>query len=595
MQNADTLLRVIRQRGQCKQPLERVYRLLFNRELYLIAYGRIARNAGAMTPGSTAETVDGMSLAKIDRIIDLLRFERYRWTPARRVYIEKKRSTKRRPLGLPPWSDKLLQEVIRLILDAYYEPQFSPASHGFRPQRGCHTALHDIHHTWTGTTWFIEGDIAQCFDTLDHTVLIAILATSIHDNRFLRLIRELLQAGYLENWTYTRTLSGTPQGGVVSPLLANIYLNQLDTFVETTLIPQYTQGTRRRIAPAYNRVMSRAHYLMKTGHQAAGLRMRKQAQAMPALDPMQPGYRRLRYVRYADDFLLGFVGPRSEAEDIKQRLGTYLHETLKLALSTEKTLITHAKSSAARFLGYAIRVQKNDRKRDRRGQRSLNGTISLRVPPDVIKTKCRSYMAHGSPRHRPEMEFDAVFSIIAHYQQEYRGMVNYYHLAMNRSTHLAYLRWVMELSLVKTLAQKLKISVSQVYSRYKTRVQTPEGPRVALQVSVPRVGKPPLVATWGGLSLKRQATWEHMDDPQPAIFNTQRTELVQRLLADECELCGARDSIQVHHIRALRDLQKRGRTPKPAWVMTMAARRRKTLIVCQRCHMDIHHGRVTGP
>lgn len=217
MQSAKVILTVIQERGRRGLPLERIYRQLFNRDLYLLAYGRIYRNQGAMTPGSTTETVDGMSLAKIDTITDALRQERYHWTPVRRTYITKKHSTKQRPLGLPSWSDKLLQEVIRLILEAYFEPQFSDRSHGFRPGRGCHTALREIQHTWTGTAWFIEGDIAQCFDTLDHSLLLNTLSKHIHDNRFVHLIGELLKAGYLENWKYNRTISGTPQGSVVTP------------------------------------------------------------------------------------------------------------------------------------------------------------------------------------------------------------------------------------------------------------------------------------------------------------------------------------------------------------------------------------------
>ena len=231
MRNAATILGIIRDRGKRGLPLEDIYRQLFNPQLYLLAYGRIYRNAGAMTPGTTAETVDGMSLEKIAAIIDALRQERYRWTPVRRIYIEKKHSTKKRPLGIPSWSDKLLQEVIRLLLEAYYDPQFSPHAHGFRPHRGCHTALDEIAHKWVGTTWFVEGDIRACFDTLDHTVLMTTLREKLHDNRFLRLIETLLQAGYLEEWRYHATLSGSPQGAVLSPLLSNIYLDKLDNYV----------------------------------------------------------------------------------------------------------------------------------------------------------------------------------------------------------------------------------------------------------------------------------------------------------------------------------------------------------------------------
>src|SRR4051794_24005684 len=222
MRNAETILTIVRERGKKGQNLEDVYRQLYNPDLYLRAYGRIYRNAGAMTKGTTEETVDGMSKRKIEEVIELLRNERYRWTPVRRTFIPKKNG-KLRPLGLPTWSDKLLQEVMRSLLEAYYEPQFSDHSYGFRPHRGCHTALNTIKHTWNGTRWFIEGDITRCFDEIDPQLLLAILRERLHDHRFLRLIQHLLQAGYVEQWTYHTTPSGTPQGSGVSPILTNIY------------------------------------------------------------------------------------------------------------------------------------------------------------------------------------------------------------------------------------------------------------------------------------------------------------------------------------------------------------------------------------
>ena len=245
MQSAETVLDVLRERGRRGLPCEQLYRQLFNPHLYLMAYGRLYSNHGAMTPGADGETADGMSLAKIGRVIDALRHERYRFQPAKRVYIPKK-SGKLRPLGLPSWSDKLVGEVIRLLLEAYYEPRFSGRSHGFRPGRGCHTALSEVAHNWTGTTWFIEGDISDCFGSLDHSVMLSILTENIHDNRFLRLIKQMLQAGYLEDWEWNATLSGCPQGGVVSPVLSNIYLDRLDKFAETVLIPEYTRGALRK-------------------------------------------------------------------------------------------------------------------------------------------------------------------------------------------------------------------------------------------------------------------------------------------------------------------------------------------------------------
>ncbi|CCK24462.1 RNA-directed DNA polymerase [Streptomyces davaonensis JCM 4913] len=254
MQCAETVLGVLRERGRRGLPCNELYRQLFNPQLYLLAYGRLYSNKGAMTPGVTGETVDGMSLGKIEHVIDALRHERYRWSPARRVYIPKGRgSAKLRPLGLPPWSDKLVGEVVRLLLEAYYEPTFSKFSHGFRPRRGCHTALREVANTWTGTVWFVGGDISQCFDRLDHDVMLRILGEKIHDNRFLRLMRNMLKAGYMEDWIWNATHSGSPQGGVVSPILSNIYLHKMDEFVENVLIPKYTRGKVRKQSREFGR------------------------------------------------------------------------------------------------------------------------------------------------------------------------------------------------------------------------------------------------------------------------------------------------------------------------------------------------------
>jgi len=236
MRTAETILNIIQDRGRRKLPLDDVYRQMFNPDMYLRAYAKLYKNDGAMTPGTTEETVDGMSQEKIAKIIEAIRYERWHWTPVRRVEIPKSNG-KMRPLGMPTWSDKMVQEVIRSILEAYYEPQFSKHSHGFRPKRGCHTALIEIQNVWKGTKWFIEGDIKGCFDHIDHHILMTILRENIQDNRFLRLIEGALKAGYCEEWTYHPSLSGTPQGGIGSPILSNIYMDRLDRFVQETLMP----------------------------------------------------------------------------------------------------------------------------------------------------------------------------------------------------------------------------------------------------------------------------------------------------------------------------------------------------------------------
>jgi group II intron reverse transcriptase/maturase len=302
MRNAETILDIIRNRGQRGLPVQDVYRLLYQRDLYLRAYGKIYRNKGAMTEGVTLETVDEMSLKKIDAIIALLRNERYRWTPVRRTYIPKKNDkAKLRPLGLPTWSDKLLQEVIRSILEAYYEPQFSEHSHGFRPKRGCHTALREVLQKGRGTKWFIEGDISACFDKIDHTILLNTLRKSFHDNRFILLLNGLLKAGYLEDWKFNNTFSGAAQGSLVGPIFSNIVLNRLDKYVCEQIVPDYTRGTQRKKNPPYDRLIMQASEARKQNDWKYAHRLIQQAQSMPSRDPNDPNFRRLWYVRYADD------------------------------------------------------------------------------------------------------------------------------------------------------------------------------------------------------------------------------------------------------------------------------------------------------
>src|SRR6478672_7642587 len=383
MQSAETVLGVLRERGRRGLPLEELYRQLFDPQLYLLAYGRIYSNKGAMTPGVTGETADGMSLGKIGRIIDAMRHERYRFAPVRRIYIPKKNG-KKRPLGLPTWTDKLVGEVIRLLLEAYYDPQFSGRSHGFRARRGCHTALTDVANTWTGTTWFVEGDISDCFGSFDHDVMIGILSEKIHDNRFLRLMRNMLQAGYMEDWVWGATFSGSPQGGVTSPILSNIYLHKLDSFVEQVLIPEYTRGERRRHNADYHkwsRVIERAR---RRGDRTTVREARKRRRPLPSMDTRDPGYRRLRYIRYADDHLLGFTGPKTEAEQIKQRVAKFLRDDLK-----------------------------------------------LNVPRAVIKVATSRYMRRGKPAHRSDLVNQNDHTIVATFGAEYRGLVQYYLLVGN--------------------------------------------------------------------------------------------------------------------------------------------------------------------
>jgi group II intron reverse transcriptase/maturase len=586
VRNAETILAATKDRGKEGKFLEGIYRQLYNPELYYRAYGRLYRNAGAMTRGATEETVDGMSTEKILGIIQLLRNERYRWTPVRRVLIPKANG-KMRPLGIPSWSDKLLQEVMRSLMDAYYEPQFSPNSHGFRPERGCHTAIGDVFFVWKGTKWFIEGDIKGCFDNIDHSVLLSILREKIHDGRFIALVEGLLQAGYLEEWTYRPTLSGTPQGGIISPLLANIYMDRLDKHVEEMIIPGNTQKTERRQTPRYKAIKQQIYRLKAKDEGHPDLpALRRKLRETPASDHFDPEYRRLRYIRYADDFLLGFAGPRDEAEEIKEQLRKFLNEQLKLELSPEKTLITNALTEKARFLGYDISADGPTKHGKGRGN------ITLRIPIKKLKEKISRYTRDGKAIHRTELINESDLAIIERYGSAYRGIVQYYAYARNR-WWINHLRWVMTVSLLKTLANKHKSTVTKMARRFAGKAITANGVMKCLSITIERQDKRPLYAQFGGISLKTES-FKAVDIEDEYLDQDRivpRCELITRLKADTCEECGSREDVQVHHVHRLADLKVNGRREKPTWVKTMAALKRKTFVLCRYCHTALHAGR----
>ena len=589
---AATVLNVLQQRGIEKLPLENgLYRLLFNPNLYLRAYGRIYTNDGALTPGIDADdTADGMKMDDIYKTIGAIRSERYRWRPVRRTYIPKK-DGKRRALGLPVWSDKILQEVLRSILEAYFEPQFSNTSHGFRPIRGCDTALQTVQRYWKGSKWFIEGDVTQCFDSIDHKILMDILGRKIKDQRFLTLIRRYLDAGYMEDWKLVKNLSGVPQGGILSPLLSNIYLNELDTFVETELIPSHTKGTSRKQNPEHIRIQQKRFKRRRKGDYSEDKELTAAMRKLPSKDPNDPNHRRLMYIRYADDFLLGFSGPRSEAVQIKAKLKEFLNDNLKLELNESKTLITHARSQPARFLGYEVQAQYSNDQLDHRGHRVINGVIGLRVPQKTINEYCKEYMKRGKPIHITMWSLETDFSIIARYGSRLRGITQYFKLAWNFH-YLWKLVRTMQRSLLKTLARKFKSSSQKMWKEYKAYTDNGFGQQVrCIEKMITRKdeGKDPLRAVFGGIPLRRNPIAAIRDATLKRYTNL-RSELLQRLLADTCEVCEKVGGIEVHHIRALKDLFVKGKPNKAPWIVKQVALERLTLMVCRPCHLLAHGG-----
>lgn len=579
---------------------ERLYRLLFNEELFYVAYQKIASNGGSTTKGSDGRSIDGMSLARIETLIASLKDESYQPHPSRRVHIPKKNG-KTRPLGIPAFEDKLVQEVVRMILEAIYEGHFETTSHGFRPKRSCHTALLHIQKTFSGAKWFIEGDIKGFFDNIDHDVLVGILRERISDDRFIRLIRKFLKAGYVEDWTFHNTYSGMPQGGIVSPILANIYLDKLDKYVKE-YIRHFDMGTKRRPGKESNDLANerkrtvRKLKKVKDGTEKAALVARLKAieqerAAFPNGDEMDESYRRLKYIRYADDFILGVIGSKEDARRIKEDIKSFLSESLALELSEEKTLITHT-SKSAKFLGYEITVTRdNHQRRDVQGRlrRTYGKRVRLNVSMATLRNKLLEYgvmeikLCNGKEVWKPKCRSGLIFNddleILDRYNRETVGFCNYYLIA-NNCVVLHNFRYIMEYSMYKTFAGKYRSTVRKINKKYRrNKLFTVKYEQKGVIKS----------RTFYKTSFKRRTTaFNGSCDIEPySIADVSRTNLTDRLKAEKCELCGATGKLIMHHVRNLKDLKG-----KESWERLMSARRRKTIALCPSCHRLRHLGKV---
>lgn len=579
---------------------ERLYWILFNEELFYVAYQKIASNGGSTTKGSDGRSIDEMSLARIETLIASLKDESYQPHPSRRVHIPKKNG-KTRPLGIPAFEDKLVQEVVRMILEAIYEGHFETTSHGFRPKRSCHTALLHIQKTFSGAKWFIEGDIKGFFDNIDHDVLVGILRERISDDRFIRLIRKFLKAGYVEDWTFHNTYSGMPQGGIVSPILANIYLDKLDKYVKE-YIRHFDMGTKRRPGKESNDLANerkrtvRKLKKVKDGTEKAALVARLKAieqerAAFPSGDEMDGSYRRLKYIRYADDFILGVIGSKEDALRIKEDIKSFLSESLALELSEEKTLITHTGKSA-KFLGYEITVTRNNhQRRDVQGRlrRTYGKRVRLNVSMATLRDKLLEYGAmeiklrNGKEIWKPKCRSGLIFNddleILDRYNRETVGFCNYYLIA-NNCVVLHNFRYIMEYSMYKTFAGKYRSTVRKINKKYRlNKLFTVKYEQQGVIKS----------RTFYKTSFKRRTTaFNGSCDIEPySIADVSRTNLTDRLKAEKCELCGATGKLIMHHVRNLKDLKG-----KESWKRLMSARKRKTIALCPSCHRLRHLGKV---
>ncbi len=583
---------------------DRIYRNLYNPELFGMAYQNIYAKEGNMTPGSDGKTIDGMSINRIETLISSLKNESYQPHPSRRTYIPKKNG-KMRPLGIPSFDDKLVQECVRMILEAIYEGSFLRTSHGFRPKHSCHTALDQIQTCFTGVKWFVEGDIKGFFDNIDHEIMIGILSERIKDQRFLRLIRKFLKAGYLEDRQYHKTYSGTPQGGIISPILANIYLDKLDCFMEK-LKKKFDSVKQRKSTPQanyYAKIMTELRKQLKTAKgveeteqlQKEIRKVELERQKYPHTDPFDPNFKRLQYTRYADDFLVGVIGSKEDALRIKAQIKEFVFHALNLELSEEKTLITNSEKRA-RFLGYDISVRRSlATKRDKSGRlrRFLYGTVCLEMPTEIMRKKLLDYNAmaiegtvYGKDNWKAKARYylkdNDPLEILDQYNSEIRGFRNYYRIA-NNSAFAGSFGYIMQYSMFKTFATKYRLSMRRTIKKL----------RISKNFGVHFTTKKGNVKTrmfyHDGFAREKKSGDFTVDLIPNTVRFSSKTSLMDRLSARQCELCGRTDvDIEIHHVRKLKDLKE-----KAYWERFMIARNRKTLALCKDCHTLLHAGKLS--
>lgn len=604
MQKAEVVLSMLSQTSAQDSAFvfDRLYRNLFNPDFYLLAYNNIYAREGNLT-GGDGSAIDGFTTEKVEEIIALLRQERYYPKPGRRTYIPGKNG-KLRPLGIPAFSDKLVQEVIRLLLQAVYEPIFKDSSHGFRPGRSCHTALVQLKTTGKGTNWVIEGDIEGFFDNIDHALLVQLLSRKISDGRFLNLIDRFLKAGYMEFRQVHNSLTGTPQGSIVSPILANIYLHELDVFMEQ-LCECYGKSKRekRRYRP-YMELNMQRFYARKRGENELTAEQLKQMRTMPTCDPFDPDCIRVKYTRYADDFVVMITGSKDLAERIREEIRDFLWQKLHLKLSMEKTLITNLTDQPVRFLGYEIsKFRENTALRENSlgvKKRAANETIQLLVPGEVIRKKLEPFVRNGKAIHHNARINLPLLDLLTQYNAEIQGLYNYYCLATDVSTKIGTFRYYHYYSLLKTVARKEKCSITRVIDRYGVEVKRKQGTgtRKIFGISY-QTKEGTKTLTYFNESIKKKDVPFEGEGANGILVAPipLRHQILDRINARKCELCGYQSQtdsdFQVYHVRKLRDVKRKyGRRGDqvPDWVLAMCSLRRKTLIVCKPCHRAIHTG-----
>lgn len=583
-------LKTIRNIGASKPDyiFKRLYNLILLEDLYLIAYQRLKAKKRIIASRPEGESPDDLASNSIGGIIEEIQYQTFEFTPARRITIPK-RDRNSRLLSVPSFKDKIVQEVIRIILEAVFEPTFSPHSHGFRKGKNCHTALKDVRVIFAGSKWLMTRDIEKCFDSLNHRKLISILQERISDRRFTNLVWKLLRAGYANDFKIiTTSLRGAPQGGAVSPILSNIYIHKLDIFI-IELAKEFNKGKHRATNLKYSNSRAAYNYWKNKDTKLSNKYLFLNNSLSPK-DPLDKNYRRLNYVRYADDFIIGVTGSVKEAQKIKEEVNNFLVSSLSLSVSSKKSKLVRASKEKAKFLGVLVRIPVYKEPSFSTYKRTCKGKtqfVKAKSPQSIVKLKANIkvivYKLNtvgfcdklGEPTPRFKLYAMSHNEIILIYNRVLRGLKNYFKFTDNFSTLASQIQRILIGSCAKLLAAKLKLKTTRaVYKKFGKDLNK-EGPKFA----------------WSKSYSKNRIRFRTSNIASDCIYTLYIKKYISSDLYAPCIICGSCNDIEIHHIKHIKNIDKRLKALVDDYVTV----NRKQVPLCKRCHRKAHKGFYDGP
>ena len=569
-----------------------LFRILRKNDIWIAAYENIKSNKGALTPGITKETLDGHSIQRLVRLRDKVVNESYQFKPVNEIEIPKPNGRKR-PLGLSTANDKIVQEVIRMVLEAIYEPCFSKQSFGFRQGLGTHDALEYIESKFRWVDWVIEG----AYPTIDHTQLCNILSKKIQDVRFMNLIRKLLKCGVLRQGQFTRSSFGIPQGNIVSPILANIYFNELDEWVENKANMLYQPRTNQRdkkYKQLSYQIGKRAEQMQRLEKKSKEYKiLLKELKALKIERAKVPSLARqqiqIEYVRYADDWMIGIKGDQTLAKKLKVEVSHFVMVRLKQTVHPTKTKITDLRSGKAKFLGYEIYLPRNRKislytGSGTRTTRRTNPRLRFDIPMDSVLQKMeeRGYIKKLVKGHRSISKASYTpledIAIVKHFAQVWRGLSNYYSGCTNLSK-LQYIHYLLHVSCAMTLSHRHRSSTTKIFAKHGKTLKVSNG---NISTSFPYRKE------WSIKKRKWKNKQEFADPFQ--IYANRISRSPRSQLNHNCRICKSKDFTQMHHVKHVRKNGYR----YGGFHKEMALLNRKQIPLCIECHKKVHEGLYDG-